>query len=271
MKEFLTRTISGLTYAGLMIAAVMIHPLIFAAVFLFVLIVGMHEFYSFVPSGESKPMKIPGIITGVLLFGVVFLEYYLGIPDIYLGIPVVCLLIVMALTMFVPQVNALQSLGITLAGIVYVALPLSSFSGLVFNPYNEGFDYQIALFLFGVIWLNDTGAYITGMLIGKHKMFPRISPKKSWEGLIGGLVISLLAAWLIHPLVPGIPSGMIWILTPAAVIAGTFGDLVESTWKRAAGVKDSGKIMPGHGGILDRFDSLLFAGPVIYLLIRLIQ
>jgi phosphatidate cytidylyltransferase len=253
-----------------MVAAITIHPLLFAAVFLFVLIVGMHEFYSLVPDGENKPMVIPGIVTGISLFIAVFLRYYLSVPEIVLGIPVILLLVVMALPMFLPSIHALNSLGITLAGILYVALPISTFSGLVFNPYNQGFDYQVALFLFAIIWLNDTGAYISGILLGKHKLFPRISPKKSWEGLIGGLVISLAAAWLIHPLVPGIPSSMIWVLTPAAIIAGTFGDLAESTWKRAAGVKDSGKIMPGHGGILDRFDSLLFAAPVVYLLIRLI-
>jgi phosphatidate cytidylyltransferase len=271
LKEFTIRTISGITYAGLMVAAVMIHPLIFAAVYLLVLVIGMNEFYSLIPEGENRAMKIPGIITGILLFLSVFLIYYQGAPELILGIPVIALLTIMALPMFRPNAHALHSLGLTLAGILYVALPISSFNGLVFNPYQAGFDYQVALFLFAVIWLNDTGAYITGMFLGRHKMFPRISPKKSWEGLIGGLVIAMLAAWLIQPILPGIPQSMIWIMTPAAVIAGTFGDLAESTWKRAAGVKDSGKIMPGHGGILDRFDSMLFAAPVVYLLIRLIQ
>jgi phosphatidate cytidylyltransferase len=253
-----------------MIGSITIHPLIFCAVFLFILIKGMTEFYSFTPQQENKPFIIPGIATGVIVFLSFFLYNYASFNlSVFLIIPVAGL-VLFSITIFRKQAHAINSLALTLMGIIYVALPLSLFNELVFHPYAEDFNYQVGLFLLVIIWLNDTGAYITGMLIGKHKMFPRISPKKSWEGLAGGLLFSFLASWLMRPLVPDIPVNQTWILTLFIVISGTFGDLAESAYKRAAGVKDSGKFMPGHGGVLDRFDSLLFAIPTVYLLINLL-
>lgn len=270
MKEFLTRTLSGLIYAAVMIGSIMVHPLIFLAVFLFILILGMIEFYRMCSIPESRPMVVPGITTGVILFLSFFLIRYIGADSRILLLLPASGLILMALPMFRQKDQPLLSASLTFLGIVYVSLPITIFNLLVYHPYKEGFDYQVVLFLFLILWLNDTGAYITGKLLGKHKMFPRISPKKSWEGLIGGLLMALLITWLSRPFFPDIPLLHLWILCPVIVITGTFGDLVESTWKRAAGVKDSGKLMPGHGGILDRFDSLIFAAPAAYLIITLL-
>jgi len=269
LKEFLIRTASGLTYAALMIGSITIHPLIFGVVFLLILIKGMTEFYSFTTDPDQKPMVIPGIAAGILVFLSFFLYRYASLDrSIFLIIPFTGLLLFI-ITIFRKQGQPINSLALTLLGIIYVAVPLSLFNGLVYHPYLEGFNYQVGLFLFVIIWLNDTGAYITGMLIGKHKMFTRISPKKTWEGLAGGLFFAFLASWLMRPVIPDIPDNQAWMLTLAIVISGTFGDLAESAFKRAAGVKDSGKFMPGHGGLLDRFDSLLFAAPIVYLLINL--
>ncbi|TSA36449.1 MAG: hypothetical protein D4R64_07475 [Porphyromonadaceae bacterium] len=270
MKEFLTRTVSGLIYAAVMIGSITLHPLIFLAVFLFILILGMIEFYRICSIPESRPMVVPGITTGVILFLTFFLIRYTGLDSRILLLIPASGLVLMILPMFRQKDQPLLSASLTFLGIVYVSLPFSVFNLLVYHPYHEGFDYQVVLFLFLILWLNDTGAYITGKLIGKHKMFPRISPKKSWEGLAGGLLMALLITWLSRPLFPDIPLWHLWILCPVIVITGTFGDLVESSWKRAADVKDSGKLMPGHGGILDRFDSLIFAAPAAYLTITLL-
>lgn len=270
MKEFLTRTVSGLIYAAVMIGSILIHPLIFLTVFLFILILGMIEFYRISSIHESAAMVIPGITAGVIIFIAFFLSRYLGIENrIFLLIPFIGL-ILMILPMFNTKGQPILSASITFFGIIYVSLPVSVFNLLAYHPYKEGFDYQAILFLFLILWLNDTGAYISGKWLGKHKMFPRISPKKSWEGFSGGLLMALLVTWLSRPLFPDIPVLHLWILCPVIVIMGTFGDLVESSWKRAAGVKDSGKLMPGHGGILDRFDSLIFAAPAAYLTIILL-
>ena len=270
MKEFLTRTVSGLIYVAIMIVSILLHPLIFMTVFLFILILGMIEFYRMCSTPDSIPMMVPGLATGIILFLTIFLVRYTGADsEILLLIPASGL-VLMSIPMFLQKDQPLISAALTLLGIVYVSLPVTIFTLLMYHPYKEGFDYQVVLFLFLILWLNDTGAYISGRLLGKHKMFPRISPKKSWEGLAGGLLIALLVTWVSHPLFPDIPFWHLWILCPVIVISGTFGDLVESAWKRSAGVKDSGKLMPGHGGILDRFDSAIFAAPASYIVINLL-
>jgi phosphatidate cytidylyltransferase len=270
LKEFLIRTVSGLIYAAVMIGSIMVHPLIFVSVFLFILIQGMIEFYRMCTMPGSNPMVIPGIITGVILFLTFFLIRYAGADSRILLLVPASVLALMILPMFRQKDQPIGSASVTFLGILYVSLPITVFNFLTYHPYTVGFNYQVVLFLFMILWLNDTGAYITGKLIGRHKMFPRISPKKSWEGLAGGLLMAVLATWLSRPLFPDIPVLHLWILCPVIVISGTLGDLVESTWKRAAGVKDSGKLMPGHGGILDRFDSLIFAAPASYLVITLL-
>jgi len=253
-----------------MIGGVTLHPLFFMALFLILLVKGMAEFYSFFPQPDQKPFRIPGIITGALLFLSGFLFRYLYLPaNIFLILPL-AILALLAIPMFRKEGNTLIQLAVTLLGLLYVALPISLMTGLVYHPYQPGFNYQVALFLLVIIWLNDTGAYLTGMLIGKHKLFPRISPRKTWEGLAGGLAFACLASWLMRPLIPDIPVLHAWILTLGIVVSGTFGDLVESYFKRMAGVKDSGKFMPGHGGMLDRFDSLLFAIVLTFILINLL-
>jgi phosphatidate cytidylyltransferase len=250
-----------------MIASITIHPLVFLAVFLFILILGMYEFYKISSLPDSSPMRVSGIITGVILFLTFFFVRFTEADHRILLLGPAAGLILMTLPMFSQKNNALRSGSLTFLGILYVAIPVTTFNLLVYHPYTDGFNYQVVLFLFLTLWLNDTGAYITGKLLGKHKMFPRISPKKSWEGLAGGLMLALLVTWLGRPLFPDIPSWHLWILCPVIVLTGTLGDLVESSYKRAAGVKDSGNIMPGHGGILDRFDSLILAAPAVYLII----
>lgn len=270
MKEFLTRSVSGLIYAALMIGSITIHPFVFLAIFLFVLILGMFEFYRMSTGPEVKPMILPGIATGILIFVSVFVvSYFQTGNQILLLIPAL-IITMMILPMFALKNHPILSASVTFMGIVYVALPLTTFILLAYHPYAEGFNYQVLLFLFLILWMNDTGAYISGKLMGKHKMFPSVSPKKSWEGFAGGLVMALLVTWLCRPIFPDIPVMDLWILCPVIVISGTFGDLVESAWKRAAGVKDSGKLMPGHGGILDRIDSLILAAPAAYITINLL-
>jgi len=269
VKEFAIRSASGLVYAAIMIGSVTLHPLGFLAVFAFVLIKGMWEFYALISAKEHKPMVIPGITAGILLLSALFFKEYLDLDSRILIIPGLAVVTLFSIPMFIPRIHVIYSLSLTLTGLLYVAVPVSLFTGLAYNPYHQGFDYQVVLFLFAVIWLNDTGAYITGGLFGKHKMFPNISPKKSWEGFAGGLILSIGVALLIRPWLPDLPANLVWIYALAIVLAGTLGDLAESSMKRAAGVKDSGRFMPGHGGLLDRFDSLLFAAPVFYCLIHL--
>jgi len=161
---------------------------------------------------------------------------------------------------------------VTLSGLVYILLPLSlvpfiTQNQLTGNEYNP----EILIGVLFVIWTYDTGAYISGILLGKHKMAPSISPKKSWEGFFGGMVFALLVA-MIFARYTNLLNLSDWIiLSFIIVLMGTAGDLFESLIKREAGIKDSGKIMPGHGGILDRFDSLLLILPFVFLYLYLIK
>ena len=153
----------------------------------------------------------------------------------------------------------------TVFGVVYIVFP---FALLLVLPFLlSGFTVYQPNLIFGyflILWASDTGAYLTGMAFGKRKLFERISPKKSWEGSFGGALLSLVAAYLDSKLFTVFPTSHWFVIAFIIVVMGTLGDLVESLYKRSKNVKDSGTILPGHGGILDRFDSLLLASPFIF-------
>lgn len=208
-------------------------------------------------------LAVGGFCGGMVQTGAVFIPYLLTL--IYLFIS----------ELYTANENAVNDWAYTMLGQMYIALPLSMVNVLAFNAAADGsihFNYIIPLSVFIFLWTNDTGAYCTGSLIGRHKLFPRISPAKSWEGSIGGAILVIVAAWLVGTWATengmAVLTNLQWIgLGLVVVIFGTWGDLVESLFKRTLGIKDSGTILPGHGGMLDRFDSSLMAMPaaVIYL------
>ena len=172
--------------------------------------------------------------------------------------------------------NAVYDLAHTMLGQMYIVLPMSMINVLAFNVTVEGdvvYNSLLPLSVFIFLWANDTGAYCFGSLFGKHKLFPRISPAKSWEGSIGGAIVVLVAAWILGIVdrnmgnMSGLTSVQWLGLGLVVVVFGTWGDLVESLFKRTLGIKDSGSILPGHGGMLDRFDSSLMAMPAAVLYI----
>ena len=174
--------------------------------------------------------------------------------------------------LYLKQEDPIADWAYTMLSQMYIALPFSLLNVLAFTATPQGtvnFNTLLPLSVFVFLWINDTGAYCTGSLIGRHKLFPRISPAKSWEGSIGGAVFVLAAAWAISYWLDGVMlTTLEWLgLGMVVVVFGTWGDLVESLFKRTLGIKDSGNILPGHGGMLDRFDSALLAIPaaVVYL------
>ena len=197
-----------------------------------------------------------GMVPSAIFFAYLFTIVYLFISELYTKAP-----------------NPINNWAYTMLSQMYIALPFSLINVLAFMGAADGqihFNYVIPLSLFIFLWTNDTGAYCAGSLLGKHKLFPRISPGKSWEGSIGGAVFVLIAAYIISQVSPVTAqlSPLGWMgLGLTVVVFGTWGDLVESLFKRTLGIKDSGNILPGHGGMLDRFDSSLMAIPaaVIYL------
>ncbi len=279
LKNLIVRTLSGAVMLALLLAATLYSFWSFAALMLLVVVGAMWEFYRLADADGAAPLRWMGILFGVAVFatGVVIAGVWgdLSIvlvealtPMIFL-VPVMPALILIA-GLLCGQENPLRSAAATLMGPLYVALPMAL---LLFIPMlltRTWSPWSVLCFIF-IIWANDVFAYLVGITLGRHKMCPSISPKKSWEGFFGGLVGAVLFGYAAARLLDSDP--LMWCgMALVAAVAGVAGDLIESQFKRKAGVKDSGTLIPGHGGLLDRFDALLLATPLacVYLVIYLV-
>ena len=267
MKNLIIRALSGAVYIALVISSIYFGGWLFATFFGILVIIGMHEAQKLAWKGKcSTTIQVLDIATGMALFLGAFASVAFGIdPRLAAPLPILLVLARFIAGLYLKEQSPIASWANSCFTICYVAVPLTMLA-LILHTYGM----LIALFMFVCIWLNDTGAYLVGCTIGKHRLFERISPKKLWEGFFGGMVFCIAAGAFAHLLIGG--SQAIWI--PFAIIVSVFatwGDLVESLIKRTAGVKDSGNIMPGHGGVLDRIDSLLFVAPAILAYLYLVH
>lgn len=280
-KNLIVRTITGVLFVAIMVAG-FLRPI--AMIFLFAIITGMTiwEYCGLV--NELKTVTVNRFIStvaGVYLFLAIAGINSGLIPNNGALIPYLLTIVYLFISeLYTKNENAIHDWAYTMLSQMYIALPFSMINVLAFRVTPDGmihFHYLLPLSVFVFLWFNDTGAYCSGSLFGKHKLFPRISPGKSWEGSIGGGLFVLIVAGLI-----GFfqsrgenPSGLNiaeWIgLGLVVVFFGTWGDLVESLFKRTLGIKDSGNILPGHGGMLDRFDSSLMAIPAAVIYIYTLQ
>ena len=271
MKVLLQRSITGIAFAAIMLAGIIIHQYVFALVFAAFLLLTLLEFYQISEKINYEPSTKTGLICGVLLFVIFFLAASRVIPGQFIFLSILIPMFTLIPDMFDSRKNGFKNGMITLGGIIYIALPYSLLSFIVFPEISvfKGFYPWILSGVFLIIWVYDSMAYVFGSMFGKHKICERISPKKSWEGLIGGAVFAVIMGIVNSVLFQEI-SLINWIaIAVLIVIFGTSGDFFESKLKREAGVKDSGTILPGHGGMLDRFDTVLFAAPVIFVWIIL--
>ena len=224
----------------------------------------MIEFYRLFIPGQRINWTV-GIIAGIVFFMTSFLvaNLFVGANILLLNIPLIGLIFILEL--FFNDDQHVRNIGVTLSGLIYIALPLSLIN-FFYNPaLSQGVSYnEILIVFFAVMWINDTAAYLVGSSFGKHKLWERISPNKTWEGLFGGLIFGLLAVFIFSKFYT-IFAPLEWMVFGFLVIVfGTLGDLVESMFKRSLFIKDTGEILPGHGGILDRFDGVLIAIPFVY-------
>ncbi|WP_028896833.1 phosphatidate cytidylyltransferase [Prevotella sp. HUN102] len=278
-KNLITRSITGVLFVALMVAGFLAPHYM---VVLFAIITGMTIWeYSGLVSG-IKGVSVNSFISTVA--GVYFFVAVAGlrlnmVEGFSVFVPYILTIIYLIISeLYLQNENPINNWAYTMFGQMYIALPFSMINVLAFETAGSGqptFNWILPLSVFIFLWTNDTGAYCTGSLFGKHKLFPRISPAKSWEGSIGGGILVIIVAGIIGHLIgtEGTPNAMgivEWIgLGVVVAVFGTWGDLVESLFKRTLGIKDSGNILPGHGGMLDRFDSALMAIPaaVVYLYI----
>lgn len=278
-NNFIQRAITGIIFVGVLIGCILGGPISFTLLFALITALTIHEFGVIISKQPDVEINKPiCMLAGVFLFfGFAYLGVMPGQTEIL--IPYLFLIIYLLVSeLYLKKKNPLNNWAYAMMSQIYIALSFAMLNVLAYHSIgNEGelSNYQVQynpilpLSIFIFTWINDTGAYCTGMLFGKHRLFERISPKKSWEGSIGGGVFSIIAAIVMAHYFPFMPIS-IWIgLALTVVIFGTLGDLTESLLKRTIGIKDSGNILPGHGGMLDRFDSTLMAVPaaVVYLYI----
>jgi phosphatidate cytidylyltransferase len=216
---------------------------------------------------KNKTMLFSSLLLGTGLFIISFLHFYTGVDRKWMMLTILPIWALFITVLFNKYENPFRLVAFYLLIAIYISLPLLSLNLLAFSDGN--YDPLILLAFFALIWVNDTGAYLVGVNFGKHRLFERVSPKKSWEGFWGGLVLTVIVAYFLH-ILTGQGSLILWLITGVLVsLFATIGDLVESMLKRSVNIKDSGNLLPGHGGILDRFDGALFAAPVMSLLFYL--
>ena len=262
MKNLITRTISGLLFLVIMVSAILYDYTTFWAISCIIVAIGMYEFFNLLIPKINPEQK--GIS---MLIGIILISFFVPIVPsrlLFVLLPtMVCLFAAIpVIELYQKSEKPFENIAILILPIIYIAIPFTLMN-ITYSFDTKGFTV-LAFFIF--VWASDVGAYCFGMLLGKHKLFPRISPKKSWEGFFGGIFTAIIASILVSKFMFYGENQIHWsVISIITAVFGTLGDLVMSMLKRSVDVKDSGKIMPGHGGILDRFDAVLLAFPIVFI------
>lgn len=263
MNNFWQRALTGVVFTAVVIAMTLYSEYSFLALLSLIAGVSLFEYYRITLKTQFKYLRYVYVLLGIAL---VWLWYIIGVLEYKFVFALPMLFSLTAISVLMSAERKWKYIAYLIGGLLYIALPLFFFhaavmksDGALESPQTVFYPY-LALNLFVLIWCSDTFAYLCGRAFGKHKLFEKVSPGKTWEGFAGGLLLSaafslLLAKWF------DIPYGINVGIAISTVVFGTLGDLVESMLKREFGIKDSGNILPGHGGMLDRFDALLISLP----------
>ena len=274
-KVFATRAISAIVFGAIMLGGLLWNQYSFIALTTVICVGCLWEFFGIIssvqtyPDEKKKTYRIISTVVGLIAFLFFAIPAYNIFLTGYFVLAVPLLFLMFSLEFFSGEKRSIQNTALNLLGIFYISIPLGLLHLLLFFQSNVHWAWfpgnvNSVLGLIILIWANDTFAYIIGSMLGRHKMFPSISPKKSWEGFFGGMIMALVVAWLLSMWLDTLQLKDWLVIAIIASVIGTIGDLFESMIKRNLGIKDSGSIMPGHGGFLDRFDAFIFCIPFVF-------
>ncbi|MFL2582140.1 MAG: phosphatidate cytidylyltransferase [Flavobacteriales bacterium] len=271
----LKRAITGLIFVIVLIICTYLHPVSLFGLYLFFVIVGSWEYLNILNVNSKISPNLPlGIFNAAIAFLAITSEQILGLSSTtFIAVLLLGIFAIPLIELYNKKEEPFSNIAHSLFPILYVALPfgLLIYANGEFPNYLEEYSAELILGFYFILWSNDTGAYLSGKAFGKHKLFERISPNKTWQGSIGGGILAIGISVLMSIIFNCMPIWQ-WIAIGVIIsIFGSMGDLAQSMFKRSMGVKDSGKIMPGHGGILDRFDGLLIASPFVFAFLILVN
>jgi phosphatidate cytidylyltransferase len=264
------RILTAIVGISLVLAAVLYGEFSFLLLLLIIVVLGTMEFYRHLEHDGVHPQQLPGVLLAASPFIAPVLSSGLGIALNLLPIILALPYLIFIRELWTKAEKPFTNIGMTLLGAIYISFPLFLFYLFAFQG-NEPGSYHAFNILgyFFILWAGDTGAYFTGRFLGRHKLFERISPKKTWEGFFGGLFLAMTVAFVVSRYFTGFDL-VDWLAIGLIIaVTGAFGDLVESLFKRSIQVKDSGSLLPGHGGILDRFDGLFISAPFVFVYVLL--
>ena len=283
MNNFTKRLLTGIGFVSVLLSGIIFHPILFFVIFASITLLGLHEFYVLGRKMKAEPLMVTGLLIGFTIFAITFLNAAKVVDNhvFVIIVPLFVLLTVFELYRKTPY--PILNIAYSVFGILWIVIPFSFFSYFLYdtnlNSDNNylinitdiytGYNYKILLSFFLLLWSDDTFAYIFGVSFGKHRLFERISPKKSWEGFFGGVLMSIVMSVVLSYFFGFYSLKFAVALAVVVSVFGTFGDLIESMFKRSIDVKDSGKLLPGHGGILDRFDGVFLASPIVFFIVYL--
>lgn len=261
MKNLLQRSITGIIFIAVIIGSILAGPQYFRALFLIVSVLATLEFYKLVSSPGFRPLKTAGIISCIALFVIISNHASGSWGPRWLSLVYPAVAVIPVAALFRRDEYPVSNIAVTVFGVLYAGLPFALLSMIAFLQLQYLPSLMIGYFF--LLWSNDSFAYVTGSLLGKHKLYERISPGKTWEGTIGGTLCTTGIAWILSIIFPVLELHQ-WIIMGLIIsITGTLGDLVESMFKRSLQIKDSGSLLPGHGGLLDRFDGMIMSVPFV--------
>jgi phosphatidate cytidylyltransferase len=269
LKDIYIRTFTGAIFLITIIGSILLHPLVFFGVLFIFSSLALNEYFLLAAKGESRKQNLGFFILGIIIYCLTGL-IGVGLLDIKSAAAIIPLfLVVIILELFKKTNSSWTKIGIYLTGFAYISIPFGLMNFFYVIPDSDTIQVGILIGLFVIVWSSDVFAYLVGSMIGKHRILERISPKKSWEGSFGGLLFALIAAYILSMFYTQLSLSRWLVMAVIIVVFGTLGDFAESMLKRQAGVKDSGNLLPGHGGVLDRFDAILFATPFVYFYLNL--